>query len=62
MKAYATAAERGALFGMAGASLRHLPWAMGGRALPVLGQWSGERTPPRFSATSFRALWRQGIE
>ncbi|HKJ02041.1 MAG TPA: LutB/LldF family L-lactate oxidation iron-sulfur protein [Longimicrobiales bacterium] len=62
MKAYATAATHPALFAAAGASLRYLPWEMGGRALPVLGQWSGERAPPEFSATSFRALWREGIE
>jgi L-lactate dehydrogenase complex protein LldF len=62
MKAYAAAADHPALFNAAGASLRHVPWEMGGRALPVLGGWGGERTPPDMSPTSFRTLWRRGIE
>ena len=62
MKAYAAAADHPALFGIAAASLRHIPWGRGGRALPVLGAWSGERTPPAVSPTSFRALWKKGIE
>lgn len=62
MKAYAAAADHPILFGAAGASLRAVPWEMGGRALPVLGQWSGERTPPQLSPKSFHALWREGIE
>ena len=60
--AYAAAADHPFLFGAAGASLRAVPWEMGGRALPVLGQWSGERTPPELSPKSFRTLWREGIE
>jgi hypothetical protein len=58
----AAAAEHPSLFRAAGASLRHVPWELGGRALPVLGQWSGERAPPALSPKSFGALWREGIE
>ena len=62
MKAYAAAADHPTLFDAAGASLRYVPWELGGRALPVLGRWNGERTPPDLSPKSFRALWREGIE
>ena len=33
-----------------------------GRALPMLGEWSRDRAPPRPSPRTFRALWRDGIE
>ncbi|GMV03753.1 MAG: iron-sulfur cluster-binding protein [Gemmatimonadota bacterium] len=62
MKGYARAAGHGAAFASAGALLRWVPWELGGRALPVLGGWSGERTPPELSPRSFRTLWRKGIE
>lgn len=62
MRLYATAAERPALFGAGGALLRWIPWKMGGRALPVLGGWTGQRTPPEPSPRSFRSLWKEGIE
>jgi L-lactate dehydrogenase complex protein LldF len=61
MRAYAAAAERPAAFAAAGAMLRFVPWALGGRALPVLGGWSGERTPPELSPKPFHRLWKEGI-
>ena len=61
MKGYATAAEHAGAFASAGALLRWVPWEAGGRALPVLGGWAGERTPPELSPRSFRTLWRKGI-
>jgi L-lactate dehydrogenase complex protein LldF len=62
MKAYAAAAERPAAFAAAGALLRWVPWEAGGRALPVLGGWAGERTAPQLSPKPFHALWKEGIE
>jgi len=62
MRAYAAAAERPALFGAAKHLLRHLPWEMGGRALPVLGHWTDERTAPPPSRRSFSSLWKEGID
>ncbi len=61
MRAYATAAEHAGAFASAGALLRWVPWEAGGRALPVLGGWAGQRTPPRLSPRSFRSLWEEGI-
>ncbi len=61
MRGYAAAAEHAAAFAAAGALLRWVPWEVGGRALPVLGGWAGERTPPRLSPKPFHALWRKGI-
>jgi L-lactate dehydrogenase complex protein LldF len=61
MKGYATSAEHPAAFASAGALLRWVPWEAGGRALPVLGGWAGERTPPELSPRSFRSLWKEGI-
>lgn len=62
MAGYAAAAQNPRLFQAAGALLRHIPWELGGRALPVLGGWTGPRTPPEPSPRSFRALWKEGIE
>ncbi len=62
MRGYATAAERPGLFGAAGSLLRYIPWKAGGRALPVLRGWTGERTAPEPSRRSFRSLWKEGIE
>lgn len=62
MRAYAAVAERSGAFAAAGAGLRFVPWALGGRALPVLGGWSGERTPPELSPRPFHRLWKEGIE
>ncbi len=62
MRAYAAAAEHPRLFGAASHVMRHLPWKMGGRALPVLGSWTAERSPPEPSARSFGQLWKEGIE
>lgn len=61
MKGYATVAEHPGAFATAGGLLRWVPWAWGGRALPVVGGWAGERAPPRPSPTSFRTLWRKGV-
>jgi L-lactate dehydrogenase complex protein LldF len=61
MKGYAAAAEHAAAFASAGALLRWVPWEAGGRALPVLGGWAGERTAPELSERPFRALWKEGI-
>jgi len=62
MRAYAAAAERPELFRAASHLMRHIPWEMGGRSLPVLGGWTAERTPPRASRRSFSTLWKEGIE
>ncbi len=62
MKGYAAMAEHPGAFSAAGGLLRWVPWKLGGRALPVLGGWAGERTPPELSARSFRSLWKKGIE
>jgi L-lactate dehydrogenase complex protein LldF len=61
MRGYAAAAEHAVAFAAAGALLRWVPWEAGGRALPVLGGWAGERTAPELSERSFRSLWREGI-
>jgi hypothetical protein len=61
MKGYAAAAEHAAAFAAAGALLRWVPWEAGGRALPVLGGWAGERRPPELSPRPFRSLWKDGI-
>ncbi len=62
MRAYATAAEHPRLFRAIGAVLPFLPWRAGGRALPVLGEWTDGRAPPRPSPRSFGSLWKEGIE
>ena len=62
MKAYAALATHPGVFAAAGALLRWVPWQAGGRALPVLGGWAGERTAPELSPRSFRSLWNEGIE
>lgn len=62
MKGYARMADHALAFASAGGLLRWIPWEAGGRALPVLGGWAGERAAPEPSATSFRSLWRKGIE
>jgi L-lactate dehydrogenase complex protein LldF len=62
MKAYARAAEHPGAFAAGGSLLRWIPWSHGGRALPVLGGWTGERTPPEISPVPFHALWTRGIE
>lgn len=62
MRAYAATADHPSWFSSAGALLRFIPREMGGRALPVLGGWTDERSPPRPSATPFRKLWKGGAE
>jgi L-lactate dehydrogenase complex protein LldF len=62
MRAYAAAAERPGVFSGAGSLLRYVPWALGGRALPVLGGWGVERDPPEISPRPFHQLWKEGIE
>jgi L-lactate dehydrogenase complex protein LldF len=62
MKGYAAMATHPDLFRKAGSLLRWIPWKWGGRALPVLGGWSGEREPPEPSKASFQQLWDEGIE
>jgi len=62
MNAYAAAATRPRLFGAAATLLRHVPWELGGRALPVLGSWTAQRTAPPAAPRTFRSLWREGIE
>jgi L-lactate dehydrogenase complex protein LldF len=62
MRAYASAANHPAAFRSAGALLRWIPWEKGGRALPVLGGWAGERAAPDPSRRPFHALWRKGVE
>jgi L-lactate dehydrogenase complex protein LldF len=62
MKAYATGADLAGVFGTATALLRHVPWELGGRALPVLRAWTEQRAAPTASPATFRALWKKGIE
>lgn len=62
MKTYATGADLPAVFGAASGLLRRVPWELGGRALPVLGSWTGQRTAPEASPATFRKLWKKGIE
>jgi len=62
MKAFATGVELPSVFGAASGLLRHVPWELGGRALPVLGSWLEQRGTPTPSPSTFRALWRRGIE
>lgn len=61
-KLYASLAERPRAFAAAGSLLRWTPWRAAGRALPVVGGWTQERTAPRPSPKSFRRLWKDGIE
>lgn len=62
MRAYARAAGHPWAFQSAGALLRLVPWEHGGRALPVVGGWAGERSAPALSPKPFHTLWREGIE
>jgi L-lactate dehydrogenase complex protein LldF len=62
MKAFATATEHPKLWGLAAAVLRRIPLQRGGRALPVLGDWTGQRDAPRPSPERFSRLWEEGIE
>lgn len=62
MTAYAAAATHPRIFDAAGGLLRHVPWEMGGRALPVLGGWTEQREPPEPSPRSFKDLWEEGVE
>ncbi len=62
MRAYAAAAARPRVFGASAALLRHVPWELGGHALPVLGAWTAQRTPPEAARKTFRSLWNKGIE
>ena len=62
MKAYAAGATLPGVFGAATSMLRHVPWELGGRALPVLRAWTEQRTAPVTSPSTFRALWKKGIE
>lgn len=59
MQGYAAAASHPGLFSAASGLLRWVPWELGGRALPVLGGWAGERSPPEPQASSFRTLWKR---
>lgn len=59
MKAYANLAERPAAFGAASDLVRFLPIAKGGRALPVLGSWTGARGAPEPSTERFLRKWEQ---
>jgi L-lactate dehydrogenase complex protein LldF len=62
LAAFTVAAEHRGLYDLGAAMLRHLPWQMGGRALPVVGGWMQERAAPRPSPKSFSAMWKEGIE
>ena len=61
MRAYATAAAWPFAFRAASSLARWVPWERGGRALPVLGEWTGERAAPEPSEETFRDLWKRGI-
>ena len=62
MRAYAWAADHPRIFAAAGSALRALPLDKGGRALPVLKEWTAPRAPLRPSPRTFRRLWKEGIE
>lgn len=62
MTGFAAAATSPTLFGMTADLMRFVPWEMGGRALPVLKQWTGARTPPDPGPRTFRRMWEEGIE
>jgi L-lactate dehydrogenase complex protein LldF len=62
MRGFAAASTRPRLFTAAGDVLRHIPWELGGRALPVLRGWSRERSPPTLDRRSFQSRWKEGIE
>jgi len=60
--AFTAAARHPLLYQAGGALLRHTPWQLGGRSLPVLGGWMQERAAPQPSPKSFTRLWKEGIE
>ncbi len=62
MRAYAGAADKPGLYGAALHALRFVPGKLGGRALPMLSGWTGQRTPPVPSQKTFRTRWEEGIE
>ncbi|MGD2047825.1 MAG: LutB/LldF family L-lactate oxidation iron-sulfur protein [Gemmatimonadota bacterium] len=62
LRAFTTAANHPLLYRAGAALLRRTPWKLGGTALPVLGGWVQERTPPEPSPKSFQSLWKEGIE
>lgn len=62
LKTYTKLAQSPELFGAASSVLRHVPLALGGRALPVVGGWMQERSAPKSSKKSFLQMWKEGIE
>jgi L-lactate dehydrogenase complex protein LldF len=62
MKAFATATTRPTLWGLGADALRRIPLDRGGRALPVLGNWTDQRAAPRPSPKRFSRLWKEEIE
>ena len=62
MAAFAAATERPTIWGMGAESLRWLPLDLGGRALPVLKDWTAQRGSPKPSPKRFSQLWEEGIE
>ena len=62
MRAFAAATERPGVYGIGASLLRRLPLEMGGRALPVLRNWTAERDLPKPSPKRFAKLWKEGIE
>ncbi|MEJ2203442.1 MAG: LutB/LldF family L-lactate oxidation iron-sulfur protein [Gemmatimonadota bacterium] len=62
VRGFTAVARHPKLFDAAGEALRWIPWELGGRALPVLGGWTEERTPPEVDHRSFRVRWKEGIE
>ena len=62
MKAFGAAAANPTLFHAASELLHLVPLERGGRALPVLRDWTADRDAPRPSPTTFRRLWEEGIE
>ena len=55
-------AERPGLYRLAGKIGTRLGGTVLARKLPMLGEWSRDRSPPRPSPRTFRELWREGIE
>ena len=58
----AAAATRPGLYELAGRVGSRLGGTGIARALPMLGAWARDRAPPKPSRSTFRELWREGIE
>ena len=58
----AAVASRPGLYRVAGRTGTRIGGTALARRLPMLGEWSRDRAPPRPSPRTFREIWREGIE